>query len=46
MHSPVPVVGALAAVQIEQFARDICRVDAAGIFIFNLVQAAFTAAVA
>lgn len=46
MHPPVPVIGAATAFEIEKFAGNIGRVNAAGILILYLVQAAFPAPVA
>ena len=37
MQPPVPVIGAAAAVQVKQFARDIGGIDSARIFILHLV---------
>lgn len=42
----VPIVPALRRRRIEQFAGDIGRIDAPGIFVFHLVQATFAAAIA
>ena len=45
-RSPVLVVAAQCGFDIEQFARDVGRVNPAGLVVFDLVQAAFAAAVA
>ena len=42
----VGVIGALARAAVEQFARDVGRIELAGLVIFELVQAAAPAAVA
>ena len=46
MHPALAIIGAAAAIQIEQFASDVGGIDAAGILILHLVQAAFAAAIA
>ena len=45
-RSPVLVVATLRRLHIEQFARDIGRINPAGVVILDLVQAAFAATVA
>lgn len=42
----MPVIAAEAGLAIEQAAGDVGRVEIAGIFVLDLVQAAFAAAVA
>lgn len=45
MHPAMTIIGATAAIEVEQFASNIGGIDAAGILILHLVQAAFAAAV-
>ena len=43
---PVGVIGAAAAVGVEQAARDVGEIDVAGVFVLEFLQAAQSAAVA
>ena len=45
-RTAITVIRALAGLQVEQLARDIGRVNPAGILILDLVQTAFSAAIA